>query len=470
MARGMRGSPMEGWRDLIELKYWLMRHVSFPSERFCQDLGGMRRVGWNRTLSEPDMISCRSQARNPDSEPEYGRYSQIQSWSPFLLAYKSRSPPLLSPQCPSFTVPNRPPPPLPPQPLQETTAPDTTNHLHMLARHPPAAAHDDRYPHLRCEVRRTVRRFIHMLKNWLYFVVPDVDLTQSSDIQSRSHFPAPPTGHDLMALFPAAAPECGPEARGGPTSGFFQRQERAFFAQAGKEIVRVRVEVDVPSGGVDGDPKSSKPGSRPWLGPGPHQSPMQTPAAAGQLFPHPNSRQPQRGTVPVTQLLPINCHPPPPPQLPPNLPPSISHQPTPPPQDPSQPAPFPPRPDFPRDEDDDSWKKPMPHNERRRAGKHTKRVIVRWFSPSLVPPPSCHPSNIMTLPSTHPLLVHAVFVLSCFFGNRIVILSPAIDAVVSRCYHSYGHTAMSSACLNLYSIPTLCLWHSNRRWHATTCR
>ncbi|KAF7759709.1 hypothetical protein Agabi119p4_11404 [Agaricus bisporus var. burnettii] len=205
----------------------------------------------------------------------------------------------------------------------------------------------------------------------------DVDLTQSSDIQSRSHFPAPPTGHDLMALFPAAAPECGPEARGGPTSGFFQRQERAFFAQAGKEIVRVRVEVDVPSGGVDGDPKSSKPGSRPWLGPGPHQSPMQTPAAAGQLFPHPNSRQPQRGTVPVTQLLPINCHPPPPPQLPPNLPPSISHQPTPPPQDPSQPAPFPPRPDFPRDEDDDSWKKPMPHNERRRAGKHTKRVIVR---------------------------------------------------------------------------------------------
>ena len=47
-----------------------------------------------------------------------------------------------------------------------------------------------------------------------------------------------------MAMFPAAPPAGFPEMRPGPTSGFFVRQERAFFAQAGREIVRVRVEVD----------------------------------------------------------------------------------------------------------------------------------------------------------------------------------------------------------------------------------
>ena len=43
-----------------------------------------------------------------------------------------------------------------------------------------------------------------------------------------------------MAMFPAAPPAGFPEMRPGPTSGFFVRQERAFFAQAGREIVRVR--------------------------------------------------------------------------------------------------------------------------------------------------------------------------------------------------------------------------------------
>lgn len=315
---------------------------------------------WDRTL-----ISCRSQARNLSVRQISGDAILIS------LVYKSPQPPLLSP-CPSSTSvpstqtppPRRPPPP----PLPATTAPDTANQPPTPAPRLPAAAPAGRYPRLRCEVRRLSD---HLPIVRCSCLLPDVDLTQSSE---RSHFPAPPTGHDLMALFPAAAPECGPEARGGPTSGFFQRQERAFFAQAGKEIVRVRVEVDVP----DSDPKASKSGSRPWLGPGPHQSPMQSSATAAQLFP-PNSRQSQRGTVPVTQLLPINCHPPPPPpQVPPNLHPSISQQSSTPPQDPSQAGPLPPRPDYPHDEyDDDSWKKPMPHNERRRAGKHTKRVIVR---------------------------------------------------------------------------------------------
>lgn len=221
-------------------------------------------------------------------------------------------------------------------------------------------------------------------------------------MQSRSRFPAPPTGHELMALFPAPPPEFGPEARGGPTSGFFQRQERAFFAQAGKEIIRVRVEIDLPSGGPESSEHKSKPGSsRSWAlqqmssaQPGIHHSPIQSSSSVPppQLFPH--SRQPppppppQRGTVPVTQLFPITSHPlPPPPQQqqqqqhPPNLHLPILHQPSPglrtPPQDPNSTQSGPPhKPEYPL-EDDESWRTPMPHAERRRAGKHTKRVIVR---------------------------------------------------------------------------------------------
>ncbi len=207
-------------------------------------------------------------------------------------------------------------------------------------------------------------------------------------MQSRSRFPAPPTGHDLMALFPAAAPECGPEARGGPTSGFFQRQERAFFAQAGKEIIRVRVEIDLPSGGAESEHKSkpSSSSSRSWTQmpgqPGMHQSPVQssTSVPPPQLFPH--SRPPPRGAVPVTPLFPITSHPPPQQQQhPPNLHPPILHQPSPglrtPPQDPSQSGPGQ-KPEYPHEDyDDESWRRPMPYAERRRAGKHTKRVIVR---------------------------------------------------------------------------------------------
>jgi hypothetical protein len=30
-----------------------------------------------------------------------------------------------------------------------------------------------------------------------------------------------------------------------------------------------------------------------------------------------------------------------------------------------------------REEDDQSWRRPTPHGERRRAGKHTRRVVVK---------------------------------------------------------------------------------------------
>ena len=68
----------------------------------------------------------------------------------------------------------------------------------------------------------------------------DIPLDPTRAFAARGKFPAPPTGHDLMALFPPAPPLLPP----GPTSGFFEREERKFFAQAGKDIVRLRLEID----------------------------------------------------------------------------------------------------------------------------------------------------------------------------------------------------------------------------------
>ncbi|TFY74775.1 hypothetical protein EWM64_g9236, partial [Hericium alpestre] len=48
-----------------------------------------------------------------------------------------------------------------------------------------------------------------------------------------------------MRLFPPPPPDQYSSAlKPGNTSVYFHRQEHAFFAQAGKEIVRVRVEAD----------------------------------------------------------------------------------------------------------------------------------------------------------------------------------------------------------------------------------
>lgn len=209
----------------------------------------------------------------------------------------------------------------------------------------------------------------------------DVDLTRSSDMPPRK-YPAPPTGHDLMAMFPPAPPDSFSEMRPGPTSGYFQRQERAFFAQAGKEIVRVRVEVDLPE---NEPPKSSRSSSsRPWPGhstPIPHHS--SPPSSSAPLgYSHPTSRPPQRGPVPATgaPLFPTTPSHAPPSQHPSDLHPHQTNSGLrTPPQDPTQPgAPSSktePQPD--EYDPDESWRRPMPYAERRRAGKHTKRVIVR---------------------------------------------------------------------------------------------
>ncbi|KAF8970702.1 hypothetical protein BDZ97DRAFT_1790582 [Flammula alnicola] len=215
----------------------------------------------------------------------------------------------------------------------------------------------------------------------------DVDLSQTTDMTHRK-YPTPPTGHDLMAMFPPAPPDNFPEMRPGPTSGFFQRQERAFFAQAGKEIVRVRVEVDFPHG-AEPEPVKSRPvntSSRPWMnGPAapssstmPHHSPVQS-SSAPILYPHPPTRPSQRGVISATPapLYPAtSSHASPISQAP-------SLHPTPlgtglrtPPQDSIPPHPS--KPEYTNEEyDDESWRRPMPYAERRRAGKHTRRVIVR---------------------------------------------------------------------------------------------
>ena len=201
-------------------------------------------------------------------------------------------------------------------------------------------------------------------------------------------YPAPPTGHDLMAMFPPAPPD-NFEMRPGPTSDFFKRQERAFFAQAGKEIVRVRVEVDFPHGS-EPEVVKQRPASRPWPlngpGPGPspstaapHHSPAQS-SSAPLLYPPATRPQPPRPSVPNPSPMfpPLASHTPAPNQLPPNLHPPVLHQTTSglrtPPEDT---VPTNPKPDYTEEYDDEAWRRPMPYAERRRAGKHTRRVIVR---------------------------------------------------------------------------------------------
>ncbi|KAK2460448.1 hypothetical protein APHAL10511_007613 [Amanita phalloides] len=226
--------------------------------------------------------------------------------------------------------------------------------------------------------------------------IRDLDLTHTSDMPQRK-YPAPPTGHELMAMFPPAPPETPLETRGGPTSGFFQRQERAFFAQAGKEIFRVRVEIDLPhASDMEGGHVKPRPrdvNARSWppqlpVHPPPnapisHHSPVH---AANPPVPlaNPNGISNQRGGVPVTPvpLYPVNTHSPTS-QHPPNLHTSPVHQAgmtlRTPPQEPIPAASQRPKTEFQPEEfdPDEAWRRPIPYAERRRAGKHTKRVIVR---------------------------------------------------------------------------------------------
>ncbi|VDC03717.1 unnamed protein product [Peniophora sp. CBMAI 1063] len=75
--------------------------------------------------------------------------------------------------------------------------------------------------------------------------IPDVNPLQGPFLNvARSVYPPPPTGHDLMRLFPPPPPCQFSELKGGPTSYYFRTQERAFFAQAGREEIRIRLNAE----------------------------------------------------------------------------------------------------------------------------------------------------------------------------------------------------------------------------------
>jgi hypothetical protein len=203
-------------------------------------------------------------------------------------------------------------------------------------------------------------------------VVLDVDLSVSDDSQPRK-YPAPPTGHDLMAMFPAAPPDNFPELRAGPTSGFFSRQERQFFAQAGKEIVRVRVD-EIPHGssGAWPPPPTASHAASARSASSASQSPNMSSSTAPVLYPHPPRAR--NGASNASPLFPLSTnHPHHPHSGPPaNLHATISLNQSSPERYTHEKGHF-----APEDFDDEAWRQPMPPSERRRAGKHTRRVIVK---------------------------------------------------------------------------------------------
>jgi hypothetical protein len=261
-------------------------------------------------------------------------------------------------------------------------------------RTPPAPG--GRCPLHLCEVRSERSAFGASIAYGI--VLKDLDLTVDRNAPPRK-YPAPPTGHELMAMFPPAPPVT---FHTGPTSGFFQKEERAFFAQAGKEIVRVRIEVDLKEGEGDNRATQQRPREgaahqipRPWpsgnapphpqLHPPPQLSPSDgSPAPFSQ--PTHTGRTPRPAPVGITPqpAYPMSSQHSPQPPFPPNTHPSpnpphgfplrtLSHAERPhPPTDGNETL----HDEF-RDDPDEAWRRPTPHNQRRRAGKHTKRVVVK---------------------------------------------------------------------------------------------
>ena len=190
----------------------------------------------------------------------------------------------------------------------------------------------------------------------------------------RKH-PPPPTGHDLMTWFPTAPPDNFKKCS---TSEYFRRQERDFFAQAGKEIVRVKFNSDVDlthNRGLGPGPSSSTSTAPP------HHSLGHLPSALSSSLPYSHSatRQVPSKSVSVHDFSPLSSHTPTSNQLPSDLHPPFHHTmacl-----QTPIEDSITPqnPKPEYSEEcESDESWMRPMPYADRRRAGKHTRRVIIR---------------------------------------------------------------------------------------------
>ncbi|EIM84232.1 uncharacterized protein STEHIDRAFT_169990 [Stereum hirsutum FP-91666 SS1] len=113
--------------------------------------------------------------------------------------------------------------------------------------------------------------------------LPHVDLLPQGQPPTPRNYPPPPTGHELMRLFPPPPPDQFSMLKPGPTSIYFHQQERAFFAQAGKEIIRVRVESDFqPSGALGKGGMEGMKRGEPWTAAG---AMAQVPLAHGQQQP-----------------------------------------------------------------------------------------------------------------------------------------------------------------------------------------
>jgi hypothetical protein len=113
----------------------------------------------------------------------------------------------------------------------------------------------------------------HLFFTYRHWELLGLDVSKGQTIPSRN-YPPPPTGHDLMRRFPPQLPEQPLFLKQGSTSLYFRRQEHQFFAQAGKEIIRVRVESDFPPpAGGSRTTKGKEPVSAP------HAPPMPPPQA-----------------------------------------------------------------------------------------------------------------------------------------------------------------------------------------------
>lgn len=189
-----------------------------------------------------------------------------------------------------------------------------------------------------------------------------------------------------MALFPPNPPTTlNDQLANSGTSSYFRREERAFFAQGDREIVRVRIDMDLAQGfdrkngydkGKGREPLANQNGGpRPYLPQIPPLPPAPAPTNGSMAPPNPgpavsNTRHARASsfhTSPRAQHLPH--HPPPPPR-------GLQHDTAGQPHSESHHNEFHPE-DMQQDSPDEAWRRPMPYAERRRAGKHTKRVIVR---------------------------------------------------------------------------------------------
>lgn len=167
----------------------------------------------------------------------------------------------------------------------------------------------------------------------------DVNLSPNST--RNFNYPSPPTGHDLMAMFPPTPP---PVLIPGPTSGYFHTQERAFFSRAGdSSLFRVQIDIDTPIAdtSLKGKTRAVVPPQRQHSGRA-QTIPINTIPVSVHHHPH---AHPHPHPQPIVQ--PAKMH------ITNHIPPDVNTHPA-------------------DSAADDSWKRPTPYSERRR-GKQTKR-------------------------------------------------------------------------------------------------